>query len=106
MTTYDDNTNNRYYRYVRPGYRYTYALIDFETGEVRTMSCDRQFAPIKALYGYLDGLRRECERKGEMCHLLLVNCRTGETVEEAWHDYGLDQVLGDIADPVALIGAQ
>ena len=106
MTTYGDNTTNRFYHLVRKGYRYTYALIDFVTGEVRTMACDRAYLPLKDLYNRLDGLRRECEHKGEMCHLLLVDCRTGEAIEEVWHDYGLDEVLGDIADPVALIGAQ
>lgn len=91
MTTYGDNTTNRFHHYVRAGYRYTYALVDYITGEVRTMACDTQFAPIKALYGYLDGLRRECERKGDKCHLVLANCRTGEVVEEIHCDYGLLQ---------------
>ena len=91
MIIYGDNTTNRFHHYVREGYRYTYALVDYITGEVRTMACDHQFAPIKALYGYLDGLRRECEGKGDKCHLVLANCRTGEVVEEIHCDYGLLQ---------------
>lgn len=82
MTTYGDNTANRFFHFVRAGYRYTYGFVDFMTGEIRTMSCDRQYAPLKTLYGYLDGRRRECERRGEPYHLLLVNCRTGEPVTE------------------------
>jgi len=106
MTTYGDNINNPYYHLVNPGYRYTYALIDFETGEVRTMASDRQFAPIKTLYGYFDGLRRQCKEKGDVCHLLLVNCRTGEQIEEVWDIGGFIELLDEIGDPVALIGAQ
>lgn len=93
MTTYGDNVHNPYHHYVRAGYRYTYALVDFETGEVRTIASDRQFAPLKTLYGYLDGLRRECEHRGDICRLLLVNCRTGEAVEEINRDYGQEQLI-------------
>ena len=98
MTTYGDNTTNRFYHLVRAGYRYTYALVDFVTGEVRSMACDKQFLPLKNLYGYLDGLRRECESRGAVCHLLLVNCRTGETVEEIHRDYGAEQRLAALYD--------
>lgn len=82
MTTYGDRTNNPFHHYTRAGYRYTYALVDYVTGEVRTMSCDKQFLPLKNLYGYLDGIRRECASRGEACHLVLANCRTGEVIEE------------------------
>jgi hypothetical protein len=93
MTTYGNNVLNPYLCYVRADYRHTYALIDFETGEVRSIACDLQSAPLKTLYGYLDGLRRECEHKGAMCHLLLVNCRTGKAVEEIRRDYGREQLI-------------
>lgn len=82
MTTYGDNTTNRFFQLVHAGYRYTYGLVDFITGEVRTIASDRQYIPLKTLYGHLDGQRRECERRGEPYHLLLVNCRTGESVAE------------------------
>ena len=82
MTTYGDNIHNPYYHLVHPGYRYTYALVDFVTGEVRTQSCDRAYLPIKTLYGYLDGIRRECAHNNAPCDLLLVDCRTGETVAQ------------------------
>lgn len=82
MTTYGDNTTNRFYHLVRKGYRYTYALIDFVTGEVRTMACDREYLPLKTLYNQLDGIRRECAHNGAPCDLLLVDCRTGEAIEQ------------------------
>ena len=82
MTTYGDNTTNRFYYLVRKGYRYTFALVDFVTGEIRTQSCDRAYLPIKTLYGYLSGIRRECAHNGTPCNLLLVDCRTGETLEQ------------------------
>lgn len=82
MTTYGDNTTNRFYGYVRPDYRYTYALIDQYAGDVRTSSCDKQFVPLHDLYNRFDSLRREYARDGLPCHLILVNCRTGEVIAQ------------------------
>ena len=82
MTTYGDNTTSRFYHLVRKDYRYTYALIDFVTGEVRTMACDRAFAPLKELYNCFESLRRNYARACFPCNLLLVNCRTGEVIAQ------------------------
>lgn len=82
MTTYGDNTTNRFYHLVRKGYRYTYALVNYTTGEVYTQSCDKQFLPLHNLYNRFDGIRREFAQSGEQCHMVLVNCRTGEVLAQ------------------------
>lgn len=82
MTTYGDNTNNPFYHLVRAGYRYTYALINYTTGEVRTMSCDHQGTALRELYGVYQSELRSAKAELAAIHLVLANARTGEVLEE------------------------
>ena len=82
MTTYGDNTNNPFYHYTRAGYRYTYALMNYTTGEVRTMSCDHQGTPLRELYHIYQGELRSAKSELSAIHLVLANARTGEILEE------------------------
>ena len=82
MTTYGDNTNNPFYHYTRAGYRYTYALVNYTTGEVRKMSCDHQGTPLRELYHIYQGELRSAKSELSAIHLVLANARTGEILEE------------------------
>ena len=88
MTTYGDNTNNPFYCYVRAGYRYTYALINYTTGEVRTMSCDHQGTALRELYRIYQSELRSAKADLAAIHLVLVNARTGEVLEETNVHFG------------------
>lgn len=82
MTTYGDNTNNPFYHLVRAGYRYTYALINYTTGEVRTMSCDHQGTALRELYRIYQSELRTAKRDQSAIHLVLADARMGEILEE------------------------
>lgn len=88
MTTYGDNTNNPFYHYVRAGYRYTYALVNYTTGEVRSMSCDHQGAALRELYRIYQSELRSAKSELAAIHLVLVNARTGEILEETNVHFG------------------
>ena len=88
MTTYGDNTTNRFYHLVRAGYRYTYALINYTTGEVSTMSCDHQGTALRELYGIYQRELRSAKADLSAIHLVLVNARTGEILEETNVHFG------------------
>ena len=82
MTTYGDNINNPFHHYVRAGYRYTYALVNYTTGEVRTMSCDHQGTALRELYRIYQSELRSAKGELSAIHLVLANARTGEILEE------------------------
>lgn len=88
MTTYGDNTNNPFYHLVRAGYRYTYALVNYTTGEVRTMSCDHQGTALRELYGIYQRELRTAKAELAAIHLVLANARTGEVLEETNVHFG------------------
>ena len=88
MTTYGDNINNPFYHYVRAGYRYTYALINYTTGEVRTMSCDHQGTALRELYRVYGSELRSAKADLAAIHLVLANARTGEVLEETNVHFG------------------
>ena len=87
MTTYGDNTNNPFYHFTRAGYRHTYALVNYTTGEVRTMSCDHQGVPLRELYRAYTSYLREAKRELAAIHVVLANARTGEILEETNVDF-------------------
>ena len=88
MTTYGDNINNTFHHYVRAGYRYTYALINYTTGEVRTMSCDHQGTALRELYRIYGSELRSAKADLSAIHLVLANARTGEILEETNVHFG------------------
>ena len=88
MTTYTSD----YTALRRDGYAYTYALIDYITGEIRTSSCDLPTHPLRHLFQRMDGIRRECRRDGSACHLVLVNCCTGEVLAFVETDFGENRI--------------
>ena len=88
MTTYGDNTNNPFHHYVRAGYRYTYALVNYTTGEVRTMSCDHQGTALRELYRIYQSELRAAKRDLSAIHLVLADARTGEVLEETNVHFG------------------
>lgn len=88
MTTYGDNINNPFHHYVRAGYRYTYALINYTTGEVRTMSCDHQGTALRELYHVYERELRSAKADLSAIHLVLANARTGEILEETDVHFG------------------
>jgi hypothetical protein len=88
MTTYGDNTNNLFHHYVRAGYRYTYALVNYTTGEIRTMSCDHQGTALRELYRIYQGELRSAKADLSAIHLVLANARTGEILEETNVHFG------------------
>lgn len=88
MTTYGDNINNPFHHYVRAGYRYTYALINYTTGEVRTMSCDHQGTALRELYRIYGSELRSAKADLSAIHLVLANARTGEILEETNVHFG------------------
>lgn len=88
MTTYGDNINNPFYHYVRAGYRYTYALVNYTTSEVRTMSCDYQGTALRELYRAYQSDLRSAKADLAAIHLVLANARTGEILEETNVHFG------------------
>lgn len=76
MTTYD----NRPMPIHHPDRAYEYGLVDYVTGEVRFMACDRADIPLRHLYRAMDGLLRAARRDRQFCNLELWNNRTGETL--------------------------
>ena len=88
MTTYGDNTNNLFHHYVRAGYRYTYVLVNYTTGEVRTMSCDHQGVALRELYRVYERELRSAKGELAAIHLVLANARTGEVLEETNVHFG------------------
>ena len=88
MTTYGDNINNPFYYYVRADYRHTYALVNYTTGEVRTLSCDHQGTALRELYHIYGRELRAAKRELAAIHLVLVNAHTGEVLEETNVDFG------------------
>lgn len=88
MTTYGDNTNNPFYHLVRAGYRYTYALINYTTGEVRTIASDYQGVPLRELYRRYQSELRSAKAELSAIHLVLANARTGEVLEETNVHFG------------------
>ena len=88
MTTYGDNTNNPFYHLVRAGYRYTYALVNYTTGEVRTMSCDHQGTALRELYTIYQRELRTAKAELAAIHLVLANARTGEVLDETNVHFG------------------
>ena len=88
MTTYGDNTANPFYHYVRAGYRYTYVLVNYTTGEVRTMSCDHQGTALRELYRVYGSELRSAKADLSAIHLVLANARTGEVLEETNVHFG------------------
>ena len=88
MTTYTPD----YTALRRDGYAYTYALIDYITGEIRTSSCDLPTHPLRHLFQRMDGIRRECRRDGSACHLVLANCCTGEVIAFVETDFSENRI--------------
>ena len=88
MTTYTSD----YTALRRDGYAYTYALIDYITGEIRTSSCDLPTHPLRHLFQRMDGIRRECRRDGSACHLVLANCCTGEVIAFVEADFSENRI--------------
>lgn len=88
MTTYGDNTNNPFYHLVRAGYRHTYALINYTTGEVRTISSDYQGVAQRELYRRYQSELRSAKAELAAIHLVLANARTGEVLEETNVHFG------------------
>lgn len=76
MTTFD----NRPMPIHHPDRAYEYGLVDYVTGEVRFMACDRADIPLRHLYRVMDGLLRASRRDCQFCHLELWNNRTGKTL--------------------------
>ena len=88
MTTYGDNINNPFYHHTRPGYRYTYVLVNHTTGEVRTMSCDYQGTLLRELYRIYQSELRSAKSELAAIHLVLADARTGEILEETNVHFG------------------
>lgn len=64
-------------------YAHTYALVNFTTGEVRTIASHRADAALRTLYKRMDGEAREAAHRGEACHQVLANCVTNKVVAES-----------------------
>lgn len=93
MTTYTPN----YAALRRDGYAYTYALINYITGEIRTSSCDLPTYGLRHLYHLMDGEMRAARADGAECYLVLVNCVSGRELAEIKCDFGADR-LGYLYD--------
>ena len=93
MTTYTPN----YTALRRSGYAYTYALINYITGEIRTSSCDLPRYGLRHLYRLMDGEMRAARVDGTECHLVLANCVSGAELAEIKCDFGADH-LGYLYD--------
>lgn len=66
----------------RDGYAFTYALVDFTTGEIRTSSCDVAQHPLKYLFRRMCGIARAQARGAWARNLVLVNCVTNAVILE------------------------
>ena len=88
MTTYGDNINNPFYHYVRAGYRYTYVLVNYTTGEVRSMSCDHQGTALRELYRIYQSELRSAKGELSAVHLVLADARMGDILEETNVHFG------------------
>lgn len=88
MTTYGDNINNPFHHYVRPGFRHTYVLVNYTTGEVRTMSCDHQGTALRELYRAYQSELRSAKAELSAIHLVLASARSGEILEETNVHFG------------------
>lgn len=86
MTTYTPN----YTALCRDGY--TYACINYITGEIHTSSCSLPTYALRHVYHLLDGARRAARAEGSECHLVLVNCVSGEVLVEIKCDFGADYI--------------
>ena len=66
----------------RDNYAFTYALVDFTTGEIRTISCDVARYSLKYLFRRMCGIAREQARGAWSRHLVLANCVTNTVIVE------------------------
>ena len=66
----------------RDGYAFTYALVDFTTGEVRTSSCNMARYPLKFLFRRMCGIARAQARGAWARNLVLANCVTNTVIIE------------------------
>lgn len=66
----------------RDSYPFTYALVDFTTGEVRTSSCDVAHYPLKHLFRRMYGIARAQARGAWARNLVLANCVTNTVILE------------------------
>ena len=66
----------------RDGYAFTYALVDFTTGEVRTSSCNMARYPLKYLFRKMCGIARAQARGAWARNLVLANCVTNTVIIE------------------------
>lgn len=66
----------------RDSYPFTYALVDFTTGEVRTSSCNVAHYPLKYLFRRMCGIARAQARGAWARNLVLVNCVTNTVILE------------------------
>ena len=89
MTTYGDNTTNRFYHLVRRGYRNTFALIDHKAGDVRAQSGEGYYSCLKPLLDCLSDLQEQYEANGQPSHFSIVNCRTGEEIYAVKEENGV-----------------
>lgn len=64
------------------GYSFTYALVDFTTGEVYTTSCDVARYPLKHLFHKMCGIARAQARGAWARNLVLANCVTNAVIVE------------------------
>ena len=75
-----------------------YALVNFVTGEVRTMKCAIPNYALRALYKRLDGEMRLARLWGDNCHLVLANCCTGRVLVEIKRDFHREQTIAQLYD--------
>jgi hypothetical protein len=66
----------------RDNYAFTYALVDFTTGEIRTVSCDVARYPLKHLFRRMCGIARAQARGAWARNLVLANCVTNAVIVE------------------------
>ena len=66
----------------RDGYAFTYALVDFTTGEIRTSSCNMARYPLKFLFRRMCGIARAQARGAWARNLVLANCVTNTVILE------------------------
>lgn len=65
---------------IHPNAAYTIALINYATGEVRTVSSDLASYATRRLFHYFCGEVRAAAKQGTLCDIRLVNCTTGVTL--------------------------
>lgn len=88
MTTY--TTDFTYF--ARPGYAYTYVLIDYVEGTVFSVSCESAACALRRVYHRMDGMIRLCRLFGNACNLVLANCNTGKVVAEVKCDFSENRI--------------